>query len=123
MTKKAYKNLKIEKEGTRILPIVIVGQPMGKLVTYTSYKAENAGRKVVLVNPKNTSKMCSNCGILVEKDLLKKLIFVLYVAYLLALILMLEKIFSDWDYNLFVILLFKSMDAPHFYEESNHLYL
>ena len=40
-----------------------------KLVTYTSYKAENAGRKVILVDPKNTSKMCSNCGMLVEKDL------------------------------------------------------
>jgi putative transposase len=40
-----------------------------KLVTYTSYKAENAGRKVVLVNPKNTTQMCSRCGNLVEKDI------------------------------------------------------
>jgi len=47
----------------------ILDAAWSKLVTYTSYKAENAGRKVILVNPKNASKMCSNCGMLVEKDL------------------------------------------------------
>jgi putative transposase len=36
------------------------------LVTLTSYKAANAGSMVVLVDPRNTSKMCSRCGILVE---------------------------------------------------------
>ena len=36
---------------------------------YTQYKAENAGRKCVLVDPRNTSKMCSRCGTLVEKSL------------------------------------------------------
>lgn len=35
----------------------------------TAAKAEWAGRKVVFVNPRNTSKMCSRCGILVEKTL------------------------------------------------------
>jgi len=39
------------------------------LVTVTSYKAENAGSIVILVDPRNTSKMCSRCGILVEKTL------------------------------------------------------
>jgi putative transposase len=39
------------------------------LVTMTSYKAANAGSMVVLVDPRNTSKMCSRCGILVEKSL------------------------------------------------------
>jgi len=39
------------------------------LVTLTSYKAESAGSMVVLVDPRNTSKMCSRCGILVEKTL------------------------------------------------------
>jgi putative transposase len=38
-----------------------------KLVTFTSYKAENAGRKVILVNPYNTSQMCSRCGTIVKK--------------------------------------------------------
>ncbi len=40
-----------------------------QLIQYTCAKAEEAGRTVVLVNPRNTSKMCSRCGELVEKDL------------------------------------------------------
>lgn len=47
----------------------IMDAAWNKLVTYTSYKAENAGRNVVLVNPYNTSQMCSRCGNLVEKDI------------------------------------------------------
>jgi putative transposase len=47
----------------------ILDAAWSKLATYTSYKAENAGRKVMLIDPKNTSKMCSSCGMLVEKDL------------------------------------------------------
>ena len=46
----------------------ILDAAWNKLVTYTSYKAESAGRKVILVNPYNTSQMCSKCGTLVEKD-------------------------------------------------------
>ena len=40
-----------------------------QLVRYTTYKAENAGRVIVLVDPRNTSRMCSGCGRLVEKSL------------------------------------------------------
>jgi putative transposase len=40
-----------------------------QLVQYTMYKAECAGRCVVLVNPRNTSQMCSGCGTMVVKDL------------------------------------------------------
>jgi putative transposase len=40
-----------------------------QLIQYTCAKAEEAGRTVVLINPTNTSKMCSQCGELVEKDL------------------------------------------------------
>ena len=40
-----------------------------QLIQFATYKAEEAGRVVVLVNPRNTSKMCSRCGVLVEKDL------------------------------------------------------
>lgn len=40
-----------------------------QFVQYTVGKAEYAGRRVVLVNPRNTSKMCSRCGALVEKPL------------------------------------------------------
>ncbi len=40
-----------------------------QLITYTTYKAENAGRRVVSVDPRNTSRICSCCGTLVEKSL------------------------------------------------------
>jgi len=39
------------------------------LITYTTDKAENAGRRVVSVGPRNTSKQCSCCGTRVEKIL------------------------------------------------------
>jgi putative transposase len=39
------------------------------LVRLTQYKAESAGSVVVLVDPKNTSQMCSRCGVIVPKDL------------------------------------------------------
>lgn len=40
-----------------------------QLVLFTTYKAEGAGRRVILVDSRNTSKMCSRCGSLVEKTL------------------------------------------------------
>ncbi|HKI53143.1 MAG TPA: transposase [Anaerolineales bacterium] len=40
-----------------------------QLIQYTTYKAENAGRVVVLVEPRNTSQICSCCGEMVEKSL------------------------------------------------------
>lgn len=40
-----------------------------QLVQVTTYKAEDAGRRMVRVDPRNTSKMCSRCGALVEKSL------------------------------------------------------
>jgi putative transposase len=40
-----------------------------QLVQFTSSKAEEAGRTVVLVDPRNTSALCSRCGVLVKKKL------------------------------------------------------
>ncbi len=34
----------------------------GRFVQFLCYKAENAGCKVEKINPKNTTKQCSNCG-------------------------------------------------------------
>ena len=39
------------------------------LIQITKYKAEEAGKFVELVNPCNTSQLCSNCGLKVEKSL------------------------------------------------------
>jgi len=41
----------------------------GKLIQFTQSKAERAGKSVVFVDPRNTSQMCSSCGIPVPKDL------------------------------------------------------
>ena len=41
----------------------------GTLVLFLAYKAENAGRTVVPVNPRGTSQRCSQCGTVVPKDL------------------------------------------------------
>ena len=41
----------------------------GKLMQYTTYKAEEAGRFVDYVNPNNTSQLCSRCGTMVRKSL------------------------------------------------------
>jgi putative transposase len=40
-----------------------------QFVQFATYKAESAGRRVVLVDPRNTSKRCSRCNVLVPKDL------------------------------------------------------
>ncbi len=38
-------------------------------ITITENKAEEAGSRVILVNPRNTSQMCSGCGMIVKKTL------------------------------------------------------
>lgn len=47
----------------------LLGVAWNKFVTYTTYKVGNTSRCVILVDPNNTSKKCSNCDILVDKDL------------------------------------------------------
>jgi putative transposase len=44
-----------------------------QFIIYTMYKAENAGRSIVLIDPRNTSKMCSGCGTLVNKLLSERI--------------------------------------------------
>ena len=41
----------------------------GMLVKATQSKAAYAGSEVVLVDPRNTSQVCSGCGLMVKKDL------------------------------------------------------
>lgn len=40
-----------------------------QFVQFTASKAEEAGRAVVQVDPRNTTKLCSGCGSIVPKDL------------------------------------------------------
>jgi len=41
----------------------------GKLMQYTTYKAEEAGKYVYFVSPNGTSQICSKCGVIVKKSL------------------------------------------------------
>jgi len=65
-----FEDLNINKMvHNRNLAKSILDVAWNKLVQYTSYKAVEAGRRVVLVNPANTSQLCSSCGQIVKKDL------------------------------------------------------
>ncbi len=44
----------------------------GQFVQYCTYKAEDAGRAVVQVNPRYTSQVCSGCGTVKKKTLEKR---------------------------------------------------
>ncbi|AGJ61877.1 RNA-guided endonuclease InsQ/TnpB family protein [Saccharolobus islandicus] len=47
---------------------ILLHSDFSKFVSYLYYKAERAGRRVVKVDPRNTSKTCARCGY-VKKDL------------------------------------------------------
>ena len=44
-----------------------------RFIQLLSYKAESAGLKVFDVNPKNTTKTCSNCGNIQDIDLSERI--------------------------------------------------
>ncbi len=54
--------LKLKNSSSHSLNRNINDMSWGKLVHKLLYKAEYADKKVVLVNPVNTSRKCSNCG-------------------------------------------------------------
>ncbi len=66
----AFENLNITGMlGNHCLAKSIADASWNQLITFTQGKAEWAARMVVTVDPRNTSKMCSGCGALVDKDL------------------------------------------------------
>jgi putative transposase len=66
----AFEDLRIKNMlKNHLLAKSISDAAWSQLIRYTTYKAENAGRVVVLVDPRNTSKRCSGCGAIVEKSL------------------------------------------------------
>jgi putative transposase len=44
----------------------------GQFQQFCLYKAAKAGRRVVLVDPKDTSQLCSKCGAIVKKELAER---------------------------------------------------
>lgn len=66
----AFENLRIKNMlQNHCLAKSISDAAWHQLIQFTTYKAENAGRVVVWVDPRNTSKKCSSCGETVEKSL------------------------------------------------------
>ncbi|MEO8394517.1 MAG: transposase [Chloroflexota bacterium] len=55
--------------GNTVINRGIADVAWGQFIQYIVYKAENAGRSVVLVNPRGTTQECSDCGQIVPKDL------------------------------------------------------
>lgn len=67
----AFEDLKIDEmvqKSDCYIEKHILDAAWNQLVSKTMCKAEEAGTTVVLVNPCNTTKMCSQCGTLVPKD-------------------------------------------------------
>lgn len=65
-----FEDLSIDRMlGNHRLAKSIQDAAWNQLVQYTIYKAENAGRWVVLVDPKYTSQTCSACGRISKKSL------------------------------------------------------
>ncbi|WOE49984.1 transposase [Sulfuracidifex metallicus DSM 6482 = JCM 9184] len=58
----------VEDSESKTLRKHILHSNFSKFVSYLSYKAKRAGRRVVKVDPRNTSKTCARCGH-VKKDL------------------------------------------------------
>ncbi|MEO8392060.1 MAG: transposase [Chloroflexota bacterium] len=59
----------MQSQGKVVINRGIADVAWGQFVQYIVYKAENAGRTVVLVNPRGTTQECSGCGQVVPKDL------------------------------------------------------
>lgn len=65
----AHEALKISNMARGHFAKSIMDAAWGQLLFQLAYKAENAGKWVVPVNPRNTSQTCSGCGVLVRKKL------------------------------------------------------
>ena len=59
----------MQAEDDRIINRNIADVAWGQFVQFSTYKAESAGRAVLLVNPRGTTQECSRCGQVVPKDL------------------------------------------------------
>lgn len=60
---------KMQSSGNKVINRGIADVAWGQFVQFTTYKAENAGRGVVLIDPRDTTQACSGCGAIVPKDI------------------------------------------------------
>lgn len=61
--------LSMQNNGNKILNKGISDVTWNQFIQHVQYKAEEAGRGFVLVDPRNTSQECSQCHEIVKKDL------------------------------------------------------
>lgn len=59
----------MQETGHKTINRGIADVAWGRFVQFSQYKAEDAGRTVVLVNPRGTTQECSGCGEIVPKGL------------------------------------------------------
>lgn len=59
----------MQANGNHVINRGIADVAWARFVQYSTYKAESAGRVVVLINPRGTTQQCSACGEVVSKDL------------------------------------------------------
>jgi len=64
-----FGNKRSTERSRRSLNKSITDVAWSQLAQFTAYKAADAGRLFLQVDPRNTSKMCSRCGSIVPKDL------------------------------------------------------
>ena len=65
-----FENLNIQNmQRNHCLALSIADASWGKLIEFCTYKAESAGKRVELVDPRGTSQECSQCGAVVRKTL------------------------------------------------------
>ena len=72
-----------------------------KFAFMLSYKAQSAGRKLIAVDPRNTSQRCSSCSSVVKKELSDRVHVCPYCGFS-----------SDRDYNAAMNILFTGMEQP-----------
>jgi len=73
-----YSFIALEKLASQEMSTQIFGKQIndagwGTFANMLGYKAEEAGCQVVFVDPKNTTKLCSCCGTLVDKELCERM--------------------------------------------------
>ncbi|MCJ7443807.1 MAG: transposase [Methanotrichaceae archaeon] len=82
-----------------------------KFIFMLSYKAQSAGRKLIKVDPRNTTQKCSACGSIVKKDLSIRVHECPYCGFS-----------CDRDYNASRNILFSGLEQPVAPIESNPLH-